>query len=167
MSHDAPTSPGPPAKLEQVIAVCLRAAELGIPVDQDELLARHPELADHLRAFFAAQSTQHVEADTAATDPDATRPLTASQAGEALHVDESLRDSSRLEEARLRFIDDRSPANKQAFESAIEWNHFCFMQKQQTRKVVWRLMFGCRSCGAPAGVPCSHDGGCIDSDRSG
>jgi WD40 repeat protein/tRNA A-37 threonylcarbamoyl transferase component Bud32 len=43
------------APLDVVIAAYLRAVELGMPVDREELIARHPQLADHLRAFFAAQ----------------------------------------------------------------------------------------------------------------
>lgn len=85
MSDNAPTADRP-QKLEQVIAACLRAAELDIPIDQDALVARHPDLADHLRAFFAAQSTRDVRPDTATVDLAATRPLIPSDAGEALQA---------------------------------------------------------------------------------
>lgn len=40
---------------DQVLSEYLRAVEAGIPVDREELLARHPSLAGHLRQFFAAQ----------------------------------------------------------------------------------------------------------------
>ena len=46
-------------RLEQVIADYLRAAGLGMPVDREELLARRPDLAEHLRAFFAAQDQEN------------------------------------------------------------------------------------------------------------
>ena len=54
MSNDA-SSVGRPEKLDQLIANYLRAVALGMPVDRQALLAQHPDLADHLRAFFAAQ----------------------------------------------------------------------------------------------------------------
>jgi hypothetical protein len=37
----------------QVIADYLYAAELGVPVDRKDLIAQHPDLAKHLKAFFA------------------------------------------------------------------------------------------------------------------
>src|SRR5262245_3149713 len=55
MNNTTPSDPSPAATLDAVIAVCLRAAELDIPVDREALLSRHPKLADHLRTFFAAQ----------------------------------------------------------------------------------------------------------------
>src|SRR5262245_6365052 len=42
-------------RLAQVLADLLRAAREGLPTDRAELIARHPDLAGHLRAFFAAQ----------------------------------------------------------------------------------------------------------------
>src|SRR5437667_10498970 len=58
MNDATPTDPRHSVRLESVIAACLRAAQLGIPVDRAESLARHPDLAEHLRAFFAAQDQQ-------------------------------------------------------------------------------------------------------------
>src|SRR5438552_1638540 len=67
-------------RLEQVIAALLRAAELGMPVDRDELLARHPDLAEHLRAFFAAQDQE--KSATPATTRDAPTLPPMAAAGE-------------------------------------------------------------------------------------
>ena len=55
MSHDDSPSPEIQRRLDEVIAAYLQAIELGVPVDREELLAQHPELAGHLRSFFAAQ----------------------------------------------------------------------------------------------------------------
>lgn len=32
-------------------------------------------------------------------------------------------------------------------------------------ELVDRVIGGCSNCGVPAGMPCKHDAGCIDSDR--
>ena len=42
-------------RLEQVLAEYLRQVEQGVPVDQQALLAAHPDLADDLREFFGNQ----------------------------------------------------------------------------------------------------------------
>src|SRR5262245_6350632 len=55
MTDATPSDTGDSQRLEGVIAACLRAAELGIPVDRVELLSRYPELAEHLRSFFTVQ----------------------------------------------------------------------------------------------------------------
>src|SRR4051812_9826461 len=41
------------ARLERALADYLHAAEAGAAPSQDELLARHPDLADELRSFLA------------------------------------------------------------------------------------------------------------------
>jgi WD40 repeat protein/tRNA A-37 threonylcarbamoyl transferase component Bud32 len=41
------------ARLEQVLADYLRAVEAGRPLDHQELLLQHPDLADDLRSYFA------------------------------------------------------------------------------------------------------------------
>ncbi len=46
-------SNAPDANLDSIIAAYLEAVEAGTPTDRQELLARHPRLADPLRAFFA------------------------------------------------------------------------------------------------------------------
>ncbi|MBI3865769.1 MAG: protein kinase [Planctomycetia bacterium] len=45
--------PSQPGVLDEVLAVYLRALESGQNPNRDDLLARHPELADELREFFA------------------------------------------------------------------------------------------------------------------
>jgi serine/threonine-protein kinase len=45
-------------QLEHVMAQYLRAVEAGMPVDREALLERHPQLADHLKAFFAAEDAR-------------------------------------------------------------------------------------------------------------
>lgn len=37
----------------------------------------------------------------------------------------------------------------------------------QKGQVAMKVRKVCRNCGAPAGEPCDHDGGCIDADRRG
>ena len=51
MTPSDPTVAGDP--LDPVIADYLQRVEAGHSPDRDELLARHPDLADRLRAFFA------------------------------------------------------------------------------------------------------------------
>ncbi len=58
MSHDQPLSPDLQQQLDQVIANCLAAIRTGVPPDRTALVALHPDLADHLRTFFAAQDAQ-------------------------------------------------------------------------------------------------------------
>ena len=40
-------------RLDDIIAECISAEESGEPMDRQELLAQHPDLADDLRQFFA------------------------------------------------------------------------------------------------------------------
>src|SRR5262245_1335346 len=88
MNHDDAGSSRSPKKLDDVIAACLRACESGIPVDREALLSRHPEFAEHLRAFFAAQDhdtqsasyTEQETAETVVASEEETLPL--SGAGE-------------------------------------------------------------------------------------
>lgn len=85
-----------PKKLADVIADCLRAAESGIPVDRAALFARHPDLAEHLQAFFDCSGSQygtgtvhpgrdfgeestHAQAGNANADPSATKLFAADQ----------------------------------------------------------------------------------------
>src|SRR5262249_13885557 len=42
--------------LDEGVTAYVKAAEAGHAPDRDELLARHPDLADDLAAFFAAES---------------------------------------------------------------------------------------------------------------
>ncbi|MEK6237006.1 MAG: hypothetical protein N2C14_20045, partial [Planctomycetales bacterium] len=49
---DAPAR-NDPGDLDEIIAEFLFAEEAGEPVSREELLNRHPTLADELRAFFA------------------------------------------------------------------------------------------------------------------
>ena len=54
--HDTPTQSDPAARsaaLDEIVAAYLRAVERGESPSRDELLDRHPSLADALREFFA------------------------------------------------------------------------------------------------------------------
>src|SRR5262245_28886020 len=52
--HGPTASPsGPGSSLEQVLADYLRAVEAGQGPDREDILARHPSLAQELREFFA------------------------------------------------------------------------------------------------------------------
>ena len=52
MSAKPTNSEDPDSRLEAVLADYLRAAESGQPLDQQQLIEQHPELADELRSFF-------------------------------------------------------------------------------------------------------------------
>jgi|GEM_PF-720672 len=53
MNPDAQDSADRNARLEQVLAEYLRAAEAGTPRDRQQIIDQHPDLADELRSFFA------------------------------------------------------------------------------------------------------------------
>ena len=54
MSQGDSLTPQQQRELDEVIAGYLSAVEAGIPPDRRQLVARHPELAEHLRSFFLA-----------------------------------------------------------------------------------------------------------------
>jgi hypothetical protein len=56
MAHEpTPSNPSPDESLSGVIAAYLQAVDAGQTPDRNELLRRHPDLADDLRRFFADQ----------------------------------------------------------------------------------------------------------------
>src|SRR6516225_6246187 len=52
MNSPSPDNSGREARLDELIAAYLEAVEAGRTPDRDEWLARHPDLAEDLRAFF-------------------------------------------------------------------------------------------------------------------
>jgi serine/threonine-protein kinase len=46
-------------RINQLIAACLEAERAGKPLDREDLLRRHPDLADELRSFFADHEQFH------------------------------------------------------------------------------------------------------------
>jgi WD40 repeat protein len=77
MADSTPEAPTPTARLDEVIAAYLEAAEQGSPPDREALLARHPDLADGLRAFFA----DHDRLGRVGAPPRAAEPTTAEAVG--------------------------------------------------------------------------------------
>jgi WD40 repeat protein len=53
MANDPTDSLSPDRQVDEVLAAYLEAARAGRAPDRDELLARHPEIGDELRSFFA------------------------------------------------------------------------------------------------------------------
>jgi WD40 repeat protein len=69
-------------RVNAVIAEYLRAADAGRPPSRDELLARHPDLADELRSFFADHDAARLAAANSADAPAlAPSPAPASPPG--------------------------------------------------------------------------------------
>ena len=53
MNETLPNPSDRERRLQEVLAGYMQAAEAGQPPDRQELLARHPDLADELASFFA------------------------------------------------------------------------------------------------------------------
>src|SRR5262245_28350816 len=62
-------NPSLQARLAQILGDLLQAAREGRAVNRMEVMARHPELAEHLRAFFAAQDQSAPWTKDAADNP--------------------------------------------------------------------------------------------------
>ena len=68
MSEGRPENPSREQRLEQVLVNYLRSEEQGRPLDQKQLLAQHPDLADDLESFFRFSSSEEFQVGTGA-DP--------------------------------------------------------------------------------------------------
>src|SRR5262249_52990293 len=92
MNSPSPDKPHPDARPDELIAAYLEAVEAGRAPDREAWLARHPDLADDLRAFLAnhdrmAQVGAPLRALAPADAPTqeaATQGLTAAPADPAL-----------------------------------------------------------------------------------
>ncbi len=125
--------PSPQERIAQILADYLRAVELGVPVDRAELIARHPDLADHLRAFFAAQDqpagsaprTDELVSATAVhtanpVEPEAPTLPPAAAPGETATEAETL--PPKKEADALPSGDHRTPATTPFIDRIIAWS---------------------------------------------
>src|SRR4051794_166159 len=94
MSHGRTDPPGRENRIDGLIAEHLRAEDAGLAPDRDDLIARHPDLAQELKDFFSdhdragaiappreseaepttERSVPRPDGTPSAPDPDATRP---------------------------------------------------------------------------------------------
>src|SRR5437660_9241507 len=58
--HDSSDASPLQRRLDQAIAEYLAIVEAGQPPDREEFIARYPDLAKHLRSFFAAQDQEKI-----------------------------------------------------------------------------------------------------------
>src|SRR5690242_9126264 len=56
MSHSSANRVERELRLEQVLADYVRSVDAGVPLDRDQLIAEHPDLADDLQSFFQNRS---------------------------------------------------------------------------------------------------------------
>src|SRR5260370_1267499 len=72
MESDSTKQNGREARLDEVVTGYLKAAEAGQAPDQQELIARHPDLAAELTEFFADQdAVDHLAAPIRGTPAEA------------------------------------------------------------------------------------------------
>jgi WD40 repeat protein/tRNA A-37 threonylcarbamoyl transferase component Bud32 len=103
MTHEAQNSTARGARVNEVLADYLRAADAGQAPSRQELLGRHPDLADELNAFFADHDELGLLVKPAAAEAGQTTPPVA-VARDAVTVGPA--DTAEIAGARVRYFGD-------------------------------------------------------------